>query len=152
MCREIRRTLWGLVAISLTLPSLSTAQSDRGSATYTSEQPGLYSIFVAINVSAEHSDDFLEASLTVARESIREEGALRYDVLRDANNPNRFYFYEIFRDRAAAEAHWGTAHFDTWRTTVADMVSGEFEMLGNMKPVFPSTETLGRQKAALSRE
>ena len=35
----------------------------------------------------------------------------RGDVLRDRDDPNRFYFYEVYRDEAALEAHRQTPHF-----------------------------------------
>ncbi len=112
----------------------------------------MYSFFVAINVKPEHQAAFVDASITVGQATVKEErGVFRYDVLRDADNPNRFYFYEIFRDKEAAEAHWETGHFKTWWSTVENMVDGEFDRISTMRPVFPSTEGLERQRPSLLR-
>lgn len=103
----------------------------------------LHSIFVAINVRAEDRGAFLEACLAVGDATVREEpGALRYEMLQDAKDPNRFYFYEIFRDLSAAEAHWATEHFQTWYSTVKGMAVGEFETISVMRPFFPRRDIL----------
>jgi len=122
MHRQNRRAVLGLLVMLVNLPLLSAAWAEEGSAGPSSKQSALYSIFVAIN------------------------------VLRDTENPNRFYFYEIFRDQAAAEAHWETTHFATWSATVEGMIDGDFEMLGRMKPIFPNLATLEKHKPSLSGE
>jgi quinol monooxygenase YgiN len=47
-----------------------------------------------------------------AEHSERDEpGCLRFDVMRDRDDANRFYLYEVYRDEAAFEAHRQTPHF-----------------------------------------
>jgi quinol monooxygenase YgiN len=47
---------------------------------------------------------------------VRDEGGgcLRFDVLQDQADENHFYFYEVYRDTAAHEAHSKTPHFARW--------------------------------------
>ena len=48
---------------------------------------------------------------------------MRFDVLRDNNDPNKFLLYEVYVDAAAAAAHKETEHYNKWRETVAPMMA-----------------------------
>jgi autoinducer 2-degrading protein len=111
----------------------------------------MFSIFVRINVQADRCSEFAEASLADAQGSVRDEpGCVRFDIHRDASRPNRFYLYEVYRDREAFETHLSSPHFKKWFSTVEDMIDGEFERV-EMEPVFPSRQGWDRQKAGLLR-
>ncbi len=113
-------------------------------------ESSMFSLFATVNVKPEHLDAFIQANLAVGEGSVREPGCFRYEVLRDRNNSNRFYFYEVFRDEKAAEAHWETPHFKTWWQTVnEEMLDGEIESI-RMQTVFPSVEGFKKQKPGLS--
>ena len=69
-------------------------------------------LHVTIQVKPEHVSDFLEIARYDAEHSEQDEpGCLRFDVIQDRNDSNRFYFYEVYRDQAALEAHRETPHF-----------------------------------------
>ncbi len=69
-------------------------------------------LHVTIQVKPEHVSDFLEIVRYDAEHSERDEpGCLRFDVIRDRDDPNRFYLYEVYRDEAAFEGHRQTPHF-----------------------------------------
>jgi len=69
-------------------------------------------LHVTIKVKPEHVSEFLEIIRYDAEHSEKDEpGCLRFDVIQDRDDPNRFYFYEIYRDEAALEAHRQTPHF-----------------------------------------
>jgi (4S)-4-hydroxy-5-phosphonooxypentane-2,3-dione isomerase len=74
---------------------------------------------VHVHVKPEHREAFLEATLDNARNSTQEPGNLRFDVIQQADDPNRFMLYEVYRDAAAADAHKQTAHYARWRDSVA---------------------------------
>jgi quinol monooxygenase YgiN len=42
--------------------------------------------------------------------------------VQEANEPTRFVLIEVYRDVAGAAAHKQTAHYQTWRDTVAPMM------------------------------
>ena len=108
----------------------------------------MYAIFAAADVKPEHAGAFGEATVRQARDTVRDEpGVLQLQILTDADAPNRFYFFEIFRDEAAAEAHWETEGFKAWRATVAGMLDGEPQRISTMRTVFPSNHGLEKQKA-----
>ena len=80
-------------------------------------------VLVHVHVKPDCVEDFREASLENARNSIQEPGIARFDVLQDNDDPNRFILNEVYRDAAAPAAHKETAHYAAWRDTVADMMA-----------------------------
>ncbi len=74
---------------------------------------------VYVHVKPEHVDDFIRATEANHRNTIQEPGALRFDVLQQADDPARFVLYEVYRDEAGAAAHKETAHYAAWRDAVA---------------------------------
>ena len=61
---------------------------------------------------------------------------VRFDVLRDEKDPDVYYFYEVYRDQAALDAHRATPHYAVWRAA-ADALDGATEAI-RCTPVFPA--------------
>jgi autoinducer 2-degrading protein len=91
---------------------------------------------VHLRVKPEHRARFIEASLDNARNTIREPGNLRFDVLQQADDPDRFVYYEVYRDEEAAKAHKASAHYARWAETVPPLLA---EQRSSVKyaPLFP---------------
>ena len=54
----------------------------------------MFAIFATINIKPGLADEFAQAGLADAQGSVRDEpGCFRFDILRDTENPNRFYLY-----------------------------------------------------------
>lgn len=83
----------------------------------------MYVVCVHIHVKPENRDDFIHASLENASNTVLEPGNLRFDVIQQADDPNRFMLYEVYLDADAMDAHKETAHYATWRDTVADWMA-----------------------------
>jgi autoinducer 2-degrading protein len=64
-------------------------------------------------------EDFISATVENHKSSVKEPGNLRFDILRDAENPAKFVLYEAYESEEAAGAHKITAHYLKWRDTVA---------------------------------
>ena len=79
----------------------------------------MYVICIHLHVKPEHRAAFIEASVDNARNAIQEPGNLRFDVLQQADDPNRFLLYEVYRDEAGMKAHKETAHYARWAEAVA---------------------------------
>ena len=79
----------------------------------------MLAVCVYIHVRPEHCEAFVRASLENARSTIEEPGNLRFDVLQQADDPNRFVLYEVYRDEAGAKAHKATPHYARWAEAVA---------------------------------
>ena len=80
-------------------------------------------VHVDIVVHADRVADFLAASVDNATASLTEPGVLRFDVLRDDDDPSHLVFVEVYRDAEAVSAHKQTPHYAAWRDTVAEMMA-----------------------------
>jgi autoinducer 2-degrading protein len=72
-------------------------------------------LWIEHRVHAERVEAYLEATLANARTTRGEPGNVRFDVLRDPDDPTRFVLYEAYVDEAAQKAHLASAHFAAWR-------------------------------------
>ncbi len=79
---------------------------------------------VEIRVKERNVDGFISATLDNHRESVKEPGNLRFDVLQSIDDPTRFTLYEAYESDEAVAAHKKTAHYFRWRETVEDMMDG----------------------------
>ena len=80
-------------------------------------------VHVHVRVRPDDVDSFLDASVVNANASRQEPGVLRFDVIADEADPTHVVLVEVDRDAAAAAAHKETAHYATWRDTVAPMMA-----------------------------
>jgi autoinducer 2-degrading protein len=80
-------------------------------------------VHVQARVTPGSGEAFKAASLANAEASRREAGVLRFDVLQDREDPQRFVLVEIYRGEAAAAAHKQTAHYAAWRDAVAPLMA-----------------------------
>ncbi len=78
---------------------------------------------VFVSVKPECVDAFVEATLENQRNSRKEPANVRFDVLRDDSDLAKFILCEVYEDAAGAAAHKETAHYQTWRDTVAPMMA-----------------------------
>ena len=99
----------------------------------------MLAIWVKVRVKPEARERFLAAIEADALGSERDEpGCLRFNVLQDAQEENVYYFYEVYRDEAALEAHRATPHFALWRAAV-DTLDGAPEAT-RCRTVFPAAD------------
>ena len=80
-------------------------------------------VHVYVHVTPESVEAFCEATLANASQSVHEPGVARFDVIQSVDDPTRFVLVEVYRDAQAAAAHKDTAHYQTWRDTVAPMMA-----------------------------
>ena len=74
---------------------------------------------VTVQVKPEYVARYLEQIHYDAEHSEKDEpGCLRFDVIQDRDDPNRFHYYEVYRDEAALEAHRQTPHFKAYSEAV----------------------------------
>jgi autoinducer 2-degrading protein len=78
---------------------------------------------VHVLVKPEFLEPFIEATRENHENSVREPGNLRFDILQDAGDPNKFVLYEAYESEAAAAAHKETAHYLKWRDTVINWMA-----------------------------
>jgi quinol monooxygenase YgiN len=80
-------------------------------------------VHVHVQVKPELAGAFIEATVENARNSVKEPGIARFDVIRQADDPARFLLVEVYRTAEAAAQHKGTVHYQVWRDAVAPMMA-----------------------------
>jgi (4S)-4-hydroxy-5-phosphonooxypentane-2,3-dione isomerase len=77
---------------------------------------------VTIEILPGSREKFLEAMRANRAGSRAEPGNVRFDVLGDPEDPNRFEIYEVFRDADALEAHRASAHYLACRSIIDPII------------------------------
>ncbi len=80
-------------------------------------------VHVHAHVKPESVEDFKQASIENARQSVQEPGIGRFDVVQQQDDPTRFLLVEVYRTPEAPAAHKETAHYAKWRDAVAPMMA-----------------------------
>ena len=97
----------------------------------------MIAMWVKVKVKADRKADFLKAIEVDALGSEGDEpGCARFNVLQDQSDPNTYYFYEVYRDEAALEAHRAAPHYAVWRAA-ADTLDGPTQAV-RCSTVFPA--------------
>ena len=80
-------------------------------------------VHVHVQVKPECVGEFKKATEANARESIKEPGIARFDVVQQEGDPTKFVLVECYRTSEAPAAHKAAAHYAVWRDTVAPMMA-----------------------------
>ena len=80
-------------------------------------------VHVQVRVKPEAVEAFKQATLANARESIKESGIARFDVVQQQDDVTRFVLVEAYRTAEALAAHKETKHYAVWKDTVAPMMA-----------------------------
>ena len=80
-------------------------------------------VHVFVHIKIESIDVFKAATLDNARNSVRETGVVRFDVIQQQDDPTRFVLVEVYRNADAIARHKETSHYARWRDTVANMMA-----------------------------
>jgi len=78
---------------------------------------------VYIHVKSEETQRFIEATAANHRESVKEPGNLRFDLIQQADDQSRFMIYEAFESESAAVEHKATNHYIVWRDKVNNLMA-----------------------------
>ncbi|MCY3019990.1 MAG: antibiotic biosynthesis monooxygenase [Planctomycetota bacterium] len=79
----------------------------------------MYVVAVTIFVKPDAVQPFIAATLDNARNTRREPGNARFDVLQAEEDSARFLLYEAYRSKDDFVKHQQTAHYLRWKETVA---------------------------------
>ena len=80
-------------------------------------------VHVHVRVKPESVEAFKAATLANGRESVKERGIARFDVVQQQDDPSRFVLVEVYRTADAPAAHRATPHYAAWRDAVAPMMA-----------------------------
>ena len=106
----------------------------------------MLAMWVKVRVKPEGRKRFLEAIEADALGSERDEpGCMRFNVLQDERDENVYYFYEVYKDQAALDAHRQAPHYAIWRAA-ADTLDGPTEPT-RCRTVFPAADGYWTKRA-----
>ncbi len=83
----------------------------------------MFIVHVFVSVKSDKVEEFREATLENARNSINERGIARFDVLQQLDDPTKFTLIEVYRTPEDPAKHKETPHYKKWRETVEDMMA-----------------------------
>ena len=83
----------------------------------------MYIVHVFVQVKEDRIEDFKKATVENAKNSVKENGIARFDVIQQQDDPSRFVLAEVYRTTADPAKHKETAHYKKWRETVANMMA-----------------------------
>jgi autoinducer 2-degrading protein len=107
----------------------------------------MIAIWVKVRIKPEARERFLKAIEVDALGSERDErDCFRFNVLQDQQDRNVYYFYEVYRDEKAVEAHRAAPHYAVWRAA-ADTLDGPPQAT-RCDTVFPSAIDYWERKSA----
>jgi len=94
-----------------------------------------FSVIVEAEIKEDRMDEFLKMIENNAIKSREEPGCIRFDVLRDQSQSNKFWFYEVYESADAVGVHKTQAHYQSWAdfkesggtiSSVSHKADGEF--------------------------
>ena len=93
-------------------------------------------VFVTVKVPKEAIAEFMEVMNVDAAESRKEDGCLRFDLLKGAEDDDGtfYHFYEVYKDKEAAAHHKTLPHYQGWATFKA-----KYESVSKSQTVVKST-------------
>lgn len=80
-------------------------------------------VHVYVHVLPECIDDFINATVENARNSVQEPGIARFDVIQQLDDESQFVLVEVYFTPDDAGLHKETAHYKKWRDTVESMMA-----------------------------
>lgn len=99
----------------------------------------MFALIVSVTIKPERREEFLRAIAEDSRGSREDEpGCRRFDVLQDTADPNHYFFYEVYADEAAFQAHTAAPHYRVWADAVERGVLARPAELIRCRTVFPA--------------
>ena len=84
----------------------------------------MYVVLGLHKILPQHLDEYIANVATHTRNSASEQGCVRYETLRDQDDPTIFCLIEVFADEAAFLAHRDAAHYKWWMDLSRDWRDG----------------------------
>jgi quinol monooxygenase YgiN len=78
-----------------------------------------------MQVKPENIEEFKRICAENAKNSVKEPGVKRFDVLQQSDDPTRFVLVEAYLNGTDLEKHKQTAHYNKWRQVAEKMILGE---------------------------
>jgi len=102
----------------------------------------MYVYHVYVHVKKDYVEDFVDATIENAKNSLLEPGIARFDIVQQHDDPTRFVLVEAYRSHEDPAKHKETEHYQRWRQAVSDMME-EPRSSTLFFNVFPEEESWG---------
>ena len=99
----------------------------------------MFIVHVFVDVKSDRVEDFKSASIENARNSLKEPGIARFDVIQQLDDPSRFVLVEVYRTVNDPARHKETPHYLKWRESVEEMMAVPRQSV-KYQNVFPDEE------------
>ncbi len=96
-------------------------------------------VHVDIKVKCGCESAFMAITIENARNSLKEAGILRFDIIQREDDPERFLLMEVYSSADDQLKHRETPHFKKWRKGVMEMLAEPYT-LAKFCAVFPDPE------------
>ncbi len=96
-------------------------------------------VHVHVRVKPDCIEAFKEVTTENARNSVKEPGIARFDVVQQTDDPASFVLVEVYRSVEATAAHKATAHYAAWRDRMESLMA-EPRFSVKFSNVFPGEE------------
>jgi quinol monooxygenase YgiN len=83
----------------------------------------MHIVHVFIHVKPESVEAFRRATIENARNSLREPGITRFDVIQQDDDPTKFALVEVYRSPDDPPKHRETAHYKAWVSAASEMMA-----------------------------
>jgi (4S)-4-hydroxy-5-phosphonooxypentane-2,3-dione isomerase len=84
----------------------------------------MYHIAVSFDVQPEHRQDFINAAIQDGIDSANEPGTVRFELIQDESDPNRFYLNEGYQRAEAFAVHANGEYFKAFFAQITPYVQG----------------------------
>ena len=119
-----------LVLLSLLLAAVavpSVAQQQPGIVASPPPDASPFNVVVHVDFVPRRSAEGMAALQQYAVDSRKDDGAQRIYILQELAQPNHFMIVEVWRNRAAYDAHISAAHTIAWRNTIQPLMGSPFD-------------------------
>jgi autoinducer 2-degrading protein len=83
----------------------------------------MFIVQVHVVVEEDSIQAFKNATIENAKNSVKEPGIARFDVIQQTDDPTRFVLIEVYKNEEATLEHKNTDHYHTWRSIVEEMMA-----------------------------
>lgn len=83
----------------------------------------MHIVHVFIHVKDDGGEQFKNATIENAQNSLREAGIARFDLIQQADDPTRFMLIEVYRTLQDAIRHKDTPHYKHWQEVVGPLMA-----------------------------
>jgi quinol monooxygenase YgiN len=124
----LSRFVIGLALVLVTSTGPTVAQQQPGIVASPPPDASPFNVVIHVDFVPRRSAEGMAALQQYVADSRKDDGAAQVQVLQELAQPNHFIIEEVWRNRAAYDAHIGAAHTVAWRATIQPLMGSPFDV------------------------